>query len=122
MADEAEIQDPQSLQEEAQPTHEEAQSSLKPENVRQMKIAMVTLATCLVEALSERDKQYQERFVKLLDKAFENYRNNSDADPQHVLEAIHWTREMLKGWNPVPGRKHSIFGDGQPEAGAAAAE
>ncbi|MBA3578109.1 MAG: hypothetical protein H0W39_10970 [Sphingomonas sp.] len=113
MVDETETQETQLVQ-------EQAQAALKPENVRQMKIAMVTLATCVVEAINESDNQFEQRFVKLLDKAYHNYRDNSDADPQHVLEVIHWTREMLQGWNPVPGRKESIFGDGQGESEAAA--
>jgi len=108
MADDSESQ-------EQQPAQEDVQGSLKPENVRQMKIAMATLATCMVGALNETDRQFEKRFVKLLDKAFDNFRNNSDADPQHVLEVIHWTREMLKGWNPVPGSDDSIFADGRME-------
>jgi hypothetical protein len=112
MADDAESQEPQ-------PAQEDVQASLKPENVRQMKIAMTTLAACMAGALNETDSQFEQRFVKLLDKAFDNYRNNSDADPQHVLEVIHWTREMLSGWNPVPGSKDSIFGEEKAEPEAA---
>jgi hypothetical protein len=115
MAHEAETQTAQDSQEPQLP-QEDVQAALKPENVRQMKIAMVTLATCIVEALNETDEQYAARFVGLLDKAFDNYRNNSDADPQHVLEVIHWTREMLRGWNPVPGCKESIFGQAPEKA------
>ncbi|QIK78078.1 hypothetical protein G7077_03270 [Sphingomonas piscis] len=87
-----------------------AESGLKPENVRQMKIAMATLVACAVRATN--DNELEQRFVSLVDQAFDNYRTNSDADPQHVLEALHWTREMLSGWNPVPGRKTPIFGSG----------
>jgi hypothetical protein len=106
VSDEEENQEPESLQE------QQLQAALKPENVRQMKIAIATIATCIAKSISETDGQLEQRFVGLLDRAYDNYRENSDADPQHVLEVIHWTREMLKGWNPVPGRKESIFGDG----------
>lgn len=91
---------------------EQVHATLKPDNVRQMKIAMATLATCVVKSLDDNDGHVEQRFTRLLDKAYENYRENSDADPQHVLEVIHWTREMLNGWNPVPRRKQPIFGDG----------
>lgn len=104
MSDEEEGQELESVQEQVQP-------ALKPENVRQVKIAMATLATCLVKSLDDSEGQLEQRFTGLLDEAYDNYRQNSDADPQHVLEVIHWTREMLKGWNPVPGRKQPVFGD-----------
>lgn len=90
---------------------EHVQAALKPENVRQVKIGMATLATCIIKSLSERDPEIEQRFVGLLDKAYDNYRTCSDADPQHVLEVIHWTREMLKGWNPVPGRADPVLGE-----------
>lgn len=104
---------------ESESTQEQTQAALKPENVRQVKIAIATIATCLVKSMDGDDSQLEQRFKGLLDKAYDNYRENSDADPQHVLEVIHWTREMLKGWNPVPGRKEPIFGVGQ-EAGSTA--
>lgn len=92
---------------------EQIQTALKPENMRQVKIAMATLAAALIKSVEESEAQPEQRFVKLLDQAYDSFRENSDADPQHVLEVIHWTREMLRGWNPVPGRKSSIFGDEQ---------
>ena len=90
---------------------EHVQAALKPENVRQVKIGMATLAACMIKALNESDREIEQRFVGLLDKAYDNYRTCSDADPQHVLEVIHWTREMLKGWNPVPGRTNPVLGE-----------
>lgn len=105
---------------EAESAQEQVQAALKPENVRQVKIAIATIATCLVKSVSDEDGNLEQRFVRLLDKAYDNYRENSDADPQHVLEVIHWTREMLRGWNPVPGRKEPIFGDEHAVAGPAA--
>ena len=104
MAEEAETQA-------TRPAPEEVQIPLRQDNVRQMKIALATLAASVVETLSEKDAGFQQRFLARLDKAHENYRNNSDADPQHVLEVIHWTGEMLRGWNPVPGSDKSIFGE-----------
>src|SRR5688572_9497264 len=89
---------------------DELYASLRPDNLRQMKIGMATLAASVVETLSENDATFRDRFLDRLERVHENYRSNSDADPLHVLEVIHWTRELLGGWNPVPARVDSIFG------------
>jgi hypothetical protein len=94
------------------------QWSLKNDNLRQAKIAMATLAACIVDTLKESDPSFEPRFLARLDSAREKYRNNSDADPQQVLDVLHWTTEMLRGWNPVPDQEGPIFTPEQSGDGA----
>ena len=93
----------------AQAAEDELQLPLEPDHLRLAKIAMATLAACLVKTLDETDQSFKARFLDRLARAYEEYRNNSEADPTHVLEVIHWTGEMLNGWNPVPGRDKPLF-------------
>jgi len=74
----------------------------EPDGLHQSKLAAAILAACIVQTLNESDPTFEPRFSARLRREYEKYRNNSDADPVHVLEVIHWTRELLKGWNPVP--------------------
>lgn len=94
----------------SRPTPEDPHAPIRPDPLRQAKIAMASLAACIVETMNDKDATFRERFLERLDRVYENYRGNSDADPLHVLEVIHWTRELLDEWNPVPGRVDTIFG------------
>ena len=84
---------------------------LKPDDLCQAKLGMATLAACIIDALKQSDAAFGDHVLSRLDRAYAVYRNNSDADPQHVLEVIHWTRELLAGWNPVPGENKPLFED-----------
>jgi hypothetical protein len=99
--------EPQSIRSASGKTEE--QWSLKNDNLRQVKIAIAALAACLVDALKESDPLITQKFVARLDAAREKFRNNSDADPQQVLDVLHWATEMLNGWNPVPGQDGPVF-------------
>ena len=79
------------------------------DNLHQAKLAVSTLAACIVQALNESDPSFEARFLDRLRREYEKYRNNSDADPVHVLEVLHWTGELLKGWNPVPQHGASLI-------------
>jgi hypothetical protein len=72
------------------------------DDLHQAKLAAAALDACIVQTLNESDPTFEPRFLDRLGREYEKYRNNSDADPVHVLDAIHWTGELLKGWNPVP--------------------
>lgn len=72
------------------------------DSLHQAKVAAAALAACIVGTLNESDPSFEARFLDRLRREYEKYRNNTDADPLHVLDVIHWTGELLAGWEPLP--------------------
>ena len=75
------------------------------DSLHQAKLAAAALGACIVQTLNESDPSFEARFLDRLGREYEKYRNNSDTDPVHVLDVIHWTGELLKGWNPIPEQR-----------------
>ena len=75
------------------------------------------LATCIVRTLQQSDPTFEERFLKHLDDAYHQFRDDSDAvgadgkprDVIGVLEMLTWTNELLTGWNPVVGQGRPLL-------------
>ena len=86
------------------------------DDLHQAKLAAAALAACIVQTLNESDPTFERRFLDRLGGEYEKYRNNSDADPVHVLDVIHWTGELLKGWDPVPKQAARRPGDALEDA------
>ena len=84
------------------------------DSLHQAKLAAAALAACIVGTLNETDPTFKTRFLDRLAREYEKYRNNSDADPVHVLDVIHWTGQLLKGWNPVPEQAASSVREDAP--------
>ena len=61
---------------------------------QQIKMGTVILTSCMVEALSELDSTFRQRFLDRLGKA---YKDVSDSVPvnKDCLEMLTWTREIL---------------------------
>lgn len=86
------------------------------DDLHQAKLAAAALAACIVQTLNESDPTFEGRFLDRLGREYEKYRDNSDADPVHVLDVIHWTGELLKGWNPVPKQAGRRRGEAPEDA------
>jgi hypothetical protein len=75
------------------------------------------LATCIVRTLQQSDPTFEERFLKNLDDAYHQFRDDNDAvgadgkprDVIGVLEMLTWTNELLTGWNPVVGQGRPLL-------------
>jgi hypothetical protein len=66
-----------------------------------VKRATAILTTCLVQTLTESDPSFQERFVKRLERAYTEIRDQADMDE---LETLSWTRQLLTGSNFTAGQ------------------
>jgi hypothetical protein len=71
----------------------------------QLKTGAAALATCIVRTLDESDHTFEERFLKNLERAYDEIRQrHQDRDVQDVAEMLSWTRELLTGWNFATGQ------------------
>jgi hypothetical protein len=66
------------------------------------------LITCLVEAMSDLDADFKDRFVKNLDRSYAKIRD--DTDDLKALELLSWTRTMVTGFD-FSGGQQGIFLD-----------
>ena len=73
-------------------------------DLHRAKRGMTAVVACLVQTLNETDPSFKERFLKRLEKAYQEFRDNMEGDVRQELEAISWTREYLTGWNPITGQ------------------
>ena len=81
------------------------------DDLRQAKRGTSALIACLVQTLNESDPTFQERFLKKLDAAYYEFRDNQPGNVIHELELISWTRELLTGWNIVAGQGKPFLAD-----------
>lgn len=79
-------------------------------DIRAVKTAVATLATCIVQTLEARDPGFQSDFLERLTEAYYEHRDNSDADTLHTLEALSWTRSMLTGFSHITGPGEPFLG------------
>lgn len=61
------------------------------------------LAACIVQTLSESDRTFQDRFVKRIEKAYYELRDNGEDNLQE-LGMLSMTRELLTGFNLISGQ------------------
>ena len=55
------------------------------------------LAACIVETLHESDPSFQSRFLKRLEWAYRDLKDNYGRDHIEEMELLAWTREFLTG-------------------------
>ena len=75
------------------------------------------LVTCIVRTLQESDPTFEERFLKKLDEAYSDFRDERESfradgsrrEVTGVLEMLSWTNELLTGWNPVLGQRRPFL-------------
>lgn len=73
------------------------------------KWGVAVLAATIVETLNDSDPTFRDRFLKRLEEAYYNLRD----DPQRVedegMELLSWTREALTGFNLSQGQGKPFF-------------
>ena len=85
-----------------------------PENTTELlraKRGIAILATCIVQTLSESDPSFKGRFLKRLERAYRELRDNTDGDVVQEMEIISWTNSYLTGWNFVRGQGKPFLED-----------
>ncbi len=82
--------------------------SVPKDDLWQLKSGTAALAVCIVRTLQKSDPDFEEQFLKNLDRAYYYFRD-SDRETLHVLELLSWTRELLTGWNNVTGQGEPLL-------------
>jgi hypothetical protein len=83
----------------------------------QVKTGTAALAVCIVRTLQKSDPDFEDRFLKNLDRAYDHFRHDHGAtrrdgsprEVQNVLEMLAWTRELLTGWNNITGQQEPLL-------------
>lgn len=65
---------------------------------------MAALATCIVQELSKSDPTFEERFLRRLNEAYYELRDNSDYDPLIALGVLASTRSYITGFDHISGQ------------------
>lgn len=72
------------------------QSPGRIEPVDQTRLALATLAACLVKTLNETDPSFAARFEAHLGDSYHYFRDTG-APNDGVMETLKWTREIIRG-------------------------
>jgi hypothetical protein len=72
-----------------------------------VKKATAILITCIVDAMSDMDADFKDRFVKNLDRGYAKVRN--DTDDLNALELLSWTRTMVTGFDFSGGQQRPFL-------------
>ena len=77
----------------------------------QLKTGTAALVVCIVRTLQKSDPDFEDRFLKNLERAYDHFRDRTykdrhdqPRDVQEICEMISWTRELLTGWNLATGQ------------------
>ncbi len=62
------------------------------------------LATCIVETLNDSDPEFKQRFLKNLDHAYRELKDNSEGDVVQEMTLLSWTSQYLTGWDMIKGQ------------------
>lgn len=73
------------------------------DELHKAKAAVAQLVTCLVQTLDEGDPTFKDRFLKRLEAAYHEARDNGEGDQRHTFEMLNWTRELLTGFSLADG-------------------
>ena len=65
---------------------------------------MSVLATCIVQEVAKSDPTFEERFLRRLDEAYQDVRDNSPFDPGLALALLASTRSLLTGYSLRKGQ------------------
>jgi hypothetical protein len=66
------------------------------DDLYQAERGVAVLVACLAETLSESDPTFKERFLKKLEKWYQDFRDGKAAGMPE-MELLSWTRDILKG-------------------------
>jgi hypothetical protein len=86
----------------------------KRSDLHRAKLGMTMVSACLVQTLNETDPTFQNRFLKRMEAAYRELKDNTDGDVKEQMEALSWTMELLTGWDPIGGRQSSFLADYEP--------
>jgi hypothetical protein len=56
---------------------------------------VAVLAACIVQTLNESDPTFQKRFLKRLERAYDQIRDETEGDVRQELELLSCVRELL---------------------------
>jgi hypothetical protein len=56
---------------------------------------MTVLAACVIQTLNESDATFQKRFLKRLERAYDQIRDETEGDVRQELELLSCVRELL---------------------------
>jgi hypothetical protein len=74
------------------------------------KRGVAALTACAVQALTESDPTFQDRFLAKLEKAYRKF-DRMEGDMIQELELLAWTREYITGWSPITGQDKPFLED-----------
>ncbi|AEG52561.1 hypothetical protein [Sinorhizobium meliloti] len=86
----------------------------KRSDLHRAKLGMAMVSACLVQTLNETDPTFQQRFLKRMEAAYREMKDNTGGDVKEQLEALSWTMELLTGWDPIGGRQEPFLADYEP--------
>ena len=58
---------------------------------------VAAVVACLAQTLNESDSTFENRFLKRLDRAYNQIRDDSEGDVRQELELLSYVRELLAG-------------------------
>jgi hypothetical protein len=73
------------------------------EPLANVKKATAILFACVVDAMSESDPAFKDRFLSNLGEGYAKIRE--DSDELSALELLSWTRTMITGFSHVEGQQ-----------------
>lgn len=79
-------------------------------DLHRAKRGTAVLAACIVQTLNESDSSFQARFLRRLERAYVELREDPEYETMQELELLAWTRELLTGFNPSSGQGEPFLG------------
>jgi hypothetical protein len=73
-------------------------------NLQSAQKATAALAACIVQTLNETDPSFQARFVRTLEKAYQEFRDATEGDYTCELDLLSYTRQLLTGFSVTTGQ------------------
>jgi hypothetical protein len=87
---------------------------MKPEDsIQNVKKATAILIACVVDAMTETDPNFKDRFLANLGQSYLKIRD--DTDDLNALELLNWTRSMITGFDYVDGQKQPFLNRSPPK-------
>jgi hypothetical protein len=75
--------------------------------IQNVKKATAILITCLVDAMTETDPNFKDRFLANLGHSYGKIRN--DTHDLNALELLNWTRSMITGFDHTEGQQQPFL-------------